>query len=135
MVEMVFQAMKREAAEADMAAEDRAASRAMRRVSWRQESPAIVVLQLPQCQLYVCVHGQHHAAGLCVGALEQKLHSASCAPPVRASLQTYLAARLISPRLKARRTCWPCFPTCAFPISQCICHSLHVSQLRARRMC
>jgi hypothetical protein len=33
MVEMVFQAMKREAAEADMAAEDRAASRAMRRVS------------------------------------------------------------------------------------------------------
>lgn len=32
MVEMVFQAMKREAAEADSAAEDRAASRAMRRV-------------------------------------------------------------------------------------------------------
>jgi hypothetical protein len=33
MVEMVFQAMKREAADADAAAEDRAASRAMRRVS------------------------------------------------------------------------------------------------------
>lgn len=38
MVEMVFQAMKREAADADLAAEDRAASRAMRAVSTRQRN-------------------------------------------------------------------------------------------------
>eukprot|EP00775_Hariotina_reticulata_P005611 gene5611-5849_t len=46
MVEMVFQAMKREAAEADSAAEDRAASRAMRRV----ESKAQVLKRRREAQ-------------------------------------------------------------------------------------